>query len=52
MSKIRCNNCMRIFNSEEELELLKDNEANEFYKGCPTCKTDSYLMDLEGTDKA
>lgn len=34
--EIRCNNCMRLFKNEDDLA--------EF--GCPTCKTDEYLMDL------
>lgn len=44
--KIRCNNCGSFFKDEEELELLKDAESGEYYKGCPVCHTDSYLMDL------
>ncbi|WP_180358553.1 hypothetical protein [Bacillus tropicus] len=46
MSKCRCNNCMKVFKDDDEFELLKDEQSNEFYKGCPSCKTDSYLMDL------
>ena len=42
---IRCNNCMKLFIDDEQLEQLKDNEG--FFKGCPVCKTDSYLMDID-----
>ena len=47
---IRCNNCYKIFNNDEDLEMLcdfKDTERPEFYKGCPDCKTDGYLMDIK-----
>jgi hypothetical protein len=41
----RCNNCMKVFKNDEELEMLQDD--NGFFKGCPTCKTDSFLMDVD-----
>lgn len=41
----RCNNCMRLFKSDDGLELFKD--GDEWFKGCPDCRTDAYLMDLE-----
>jgi len=48
MKKIRCNNCMRIFEDENELEFF---ESMLFYEdsflGCPDCETDEYLMDIE-----
>lgn len=45
--KIRCNNCMKHFEDDSELELLKDNKSDpESYKGCPNCKTDGYLADI------
>lgn len=44
--KTRCNNCHLYFKSDDELEIFK--EVDGHYKGCPACKTDSYLMDLEG----
>lgn len=40
----RCNNCMRVFR-DDELELFRD--GDEWFKGCPNCKTDEYLMDIE-----
>lgn len=42
----RCNNCMTFFESDDDLVELIDDD-NEIYKGCPICKTDSYLMNLE-----
>jgi len=42
---VRCNMCWTHFVDEyDELELMEDN--NGYFKGCPTCKTDNYLMDL------
>jgi hypothetical protein len=35
---------MRLFDNEDELAILE--ESGEFFKGCPDCKTDAYLMDL------
>jgi Pyruvate/2-oxoacid:ferredoxin oxidoreductase delta subunit len=47
---IRCNNCMAVFGSEEELQILPTGTEQEgeveYIKGCPTCKTEEYLMDL------
>jgi len=49
----RCNNCMKVFSDDSQLEILEsvyfpsmENDP-EFYKGCPDCKTDAYLMDLD-----
>lgn len=42
---LRCNKCGRKFHTEEELIILPD--GHEYYKACPDCKTDAYLMDLE-----
>lgn len=42
---IRCNSCMRMFKDESELELFRD--GDEWFKGCPDCKTDGHLMDIE-----
>lgn len=49
---IRCNNCMWV-GMEEDLKLLsEENEYNPedktlyWFKGCPDCMTDSYLMDI------
>ena len=42
---VRCNMCWTHFVDEyDELELMED--KNGYFKGCPTCKTDDYLMDL------
>jgi len=41
--KIRCNMCYKIFNNEDELATL--NDENGEFKGCPNCKTDAYLME-------
>ena len=41
---VKCNDCQFI-GEEDDLEILKDN--TEYFKGCPNCKTDSYLMDIE-----
>ena len=44
---VRCNMCSEIYVSDEEyhtdLTLQKDNRG--YFWGCPSCKTDSYLMD-------
>ena len=47
--KIRCNNCMTFWN-EEDLELFFNEKCNEHVKGCPTCKTDGFLIDLMQED--
>ena len=41
---VKCNSCQFI-GFEDNLEILKDN--TEYFKGCPNCKTDEYLMDIE-----
>lgn len=43
--KTRCNNCETVFESDEELIIFLDDNGHG--KGCPKCKTDAYLMDLE-----
>lgn len=43
---IRCNNCMKIFEDDEHLPVLK-NESGEEYAGCDKCNTDAYLMDMD-----
>lgn len=49
--KIRCNNCMRIWNSEEDLPYIygstKTHPEPDEFKGCPDCQSDEYLMDLD-----
>ena len=44
---IRCTNCGLEFESDYDLEQnLVDQDTCEIHDGCPTCKTDAYLMDL------
>lgn len=43
---IRCNNCMTEFYDEDDLERIKQDDGIVI-NGCPICKTDSYLMDLD-----
>lgn len=42
---IKCNNCMIIFEDEDELIIIKENE--EYFKACPHCLTDENLIDIE-----
>jgi Pyruvate/2-oxoacid:ferredoxin oxidoreductase delta subunit len=47
--KIKCNDC-NFIGQEDDLEILEDNKSvikTEYFKGCPNCKTDSFLMDVE-----
>ena len=45
---IRCTNCGLGFESDYDLEQnLIDPETGEIHDGCPTCKTDAYLMDIK-----
>lgn len=49
--RVRCNNCYWE-GEEDELETFSDPipdnpDTEEYYKGCPTCKTDDYLIDIE-----
>ena len=41
---VKCCNC-NFVGAEEDLEYLKD--ENGCYNGCPNCKTDKYLSDIE-----
>lgn len=41
--EVKCNMC-EWEGMEDDLELLYD---GEYYNGCPKCKTDAYLMDIE-----
>ena len=59
----KCNNCGEVFidtNPDRqpkfpitmdmrELDML--NDEGGCFKGCPTCKTDSYLMDIETVEQ-
>ena len=47
---VRCNNC-NWEGVEEELQIFQeetdaDSIDRSFFKGCPNCETDDYLMDL------
>lgn len=47
---IRCNNCMCIFESDDELvkyPIVEDGVVVETIDACPDCLTDAYLMNLE-----
>ena len=52
---VRCNNCYHYYYDEilgderndNTLKMLFDEEFKEFYKGCPVCETDDYLMDID-----
>jgi len=49
--EVRCNNC-DWEGYENDLEIIEDTFKEErfdrlFLKGCPNCKTDDYLMDIE-----
>ena len=46
MSKVKCNNCDEVFTNDDELEIMQDNDG--YFKGCPTCKTDGFLIDIKG----
>ena len=43
MIEVTCNKCG--WQGEEDLVMFEDEGG--FGKGCPTCKTDCYLMDKE-----
>jgi len=43
---------MRTFTDEDELELIVETgnaplEEDDYFRGCPDCQTDEYLMDME-----
>lgn len=47
--KIRCNNCMEIFDEEGDLATLVEHhegQDDEFFRGCADCNTDEYLMEI------
>ena len=45
---VRCNNCGRCFIGLPLLAVYDDkNVAVEYFRGCPECLTDEYLMDLD-----
>ena len=49
MNTVRCTNCMWE-GKEEDLKIWTDLGGEttevEYFKGCPNCKTDEYLMDI------
>jgi hypothetical protein len=47
--KIKCNDCDFI-GEEDDLEILKDN--TEYFKACPNCKIDDYLMYIKEMEVA
>lgn len=55
MKTCRCTNCEKEFEDDDELELFKeeatDTENEEFFKGCPNCKTDAFLLDILEIDE-
>ncbi len=44
-----CNNCMVKFFDDELIQLVEitENEEEDIYTGCPNCKTDEWLMNLQ-----
>lgn len=50
MHDVKCNNCEWHGNDEDLILLQEPPEEGdidrEFYKGCPNCKTDAYLADI------
>jgi Pyruvate/2-oxoacid:ferredoxin oxidoreductase delta subunit len=51
---VRCNNCYHYYYDEitdernnNSLKIFFDNDNEEFFKGCPVCETDNYLMDID-----
>jgi hypothetical protein len=51
---IRCNNCFHYYYDEitdernnNSLKIFFDSDNKEFFKGCPDCETDEYLMDID-----
>ena len=45
----RCNNCMREFDCDDDLELV-ELPNKDICNGCPNCRTDAYLMDIGDGD--
>ena len=51
MAKVRCNNCMNVYEEEDLVRLWEDNENDPddksvvWFDACPECKTDEYLTD-------
>lgn len=49
LQRIRCNNCMTIWNNEDELPvitIIRKGKEDEIVKGCSCCGTDSCIMDI------
>ena len=47
--EVKCNNC-DWEGYENDLEIFEDEGG--FFKGCPNCETDSYLMDIKTNQNA
>lgn len=50
-NEVKCNNC-GWEGYENNLEIFEDDCKEQrfdrpFFKGCPNCETDDYLMDIE-----
>ena len=50
MTQLKCNNCGWRGTDKELVEVPEDGRYGDGYgfKGCPVCKTDWALMDIEG----
>lgn len=46
---IVCNNCEKQFEDEAALAYIEKSRPEDNFHGCPKCKSDSYLMDVEHT---
>jgi len=46
MMRVRCNNCYWQ-GYEEDLPVFLDEKNKEHFHGCPNCRTDEYIMNLE-----
>lgn len=49
---VRCNNCYHYFydviiDERNDNTLVMFRDGDFFYKGCPICKTDDYLIDID-----
>ena len=51
---VRCNNCWNYYyedvideRNDNSLAFVWDEKLSEFFKGCPLCKTDDYLSDID-----
>lgn len=56
---VRCNNCWTYYyekitdeRNNNSLAFIWDEKTKEFFKGCPQCKTDDYLIDINEQNPA